>query len=39
VSELIEGHIRSHIVDPDRATALQREAVEELVQVIHAYVK
>jgi DNA-binding FrmR family transcriptional regulator len=39
VSELIEGHIRTHVVDADRASAQQRQAVEELVQVVRAYVK
>lgn len=39
VGELIEGHIRSHVVDPDHIDAHQREAVEELVQVVRAYVK
>ena len=39
VGELIEGHIRSHVVDADRIDAHQREAVEELVQVVRAYVK
>ncbi|AUX26927.1 hypothetical protein SOCEGT47_074970 [Sorangium cellulosum] len=39
VGELIEGHIRTHVVDPERTTATQREAVEELVQIVRAYVK
>jgi DNA-binding FrmR family transcriptional regulator len=39
VSELIEGHIRTHVVDVDRVSAPQRQAVEELVQVVRAYVK
>ncbi|XXX78305.1 metal/formaldehyde-sensitive transcriptional repressor [Sorangium sp. So ce134] len=39
VSELIEGHIRTHVMAGDGATASQREAVEELVQIVRAYVK
>ncbi|MCW5831458.1 MAG: metal/formaldehyde-sensitive transcriptional repressor [Labilithrix sp.] len=39
VGELIEDHIRSHVVDRDRATAPQREAAEELVHIVRAYVK
>jgi DNA-binding FrmR family transcriptional regulator len=39
VVELIEGHIRAHVVDEEHATPPQREAVEELVQVVRAYVK
>lgn len=39
VSELIEAHIRNHVVSPDNATPEQREALEELVQVVRAYVK
>jgi DNA-binding FrmR family transcriptional regulator len=39
VSELIEGHLRTHVVSPERATAAQRAAIEELVQVVRSYVK
>lgn len=39
VGELIEGHIRAHVIDGQRATAPQREAAEELVQIVRAYVK
>ncbi|XXZ42919.1 metal/formaldehyde-sensitive transcriptional repressor [Sorangium sp. So ce327] len=39
VGELIEGHIRTHVIDGERATAPQREAAEELVQIVRAYVK
>ena len=39
VSELIEGHLRTHLVNPRRATAAQREAIEDLVQVVRSYVK
>jgi DNA-binding FrmR family transcriptional regulator len=39
VSELIEGHIRTHVVNPDGVTPPQRQAIEELVQFVRAYVK
>lgn len=39
VSELIEEHIRSHVIDPNRATHPQREAAEELIQVVRRYLK
>jgi DNA-binding FrmR family transcriptional regulator len=39
VSELIEDHIRHHVLDPDEVKPAQRDAVEELVQVVRAYVK
>ncbi len=39
VGELLEGHIRSHVVDPVGSSGAQRQAVEDLVQVVRAYVK
>lgn len=39
VGELIEDHIRNHVLDADPISAKQRDAVEELVQVVRAYVK
>lgn len=39
VGELIEGHIRTHVVDGQRATTPQRQAADELVQIVRAYVK
>ena len=39
VGELIEGHIRTHVIDRDRAAAPQREAAEELIQIVRSYVK
>ena len=40
MAELIEGHIRFHVVDPDhRPTAAQADAVQELIDVIKAYLK
>ena len=39
VGELIEGHIRTHVLDAERATAPQRVAAEELIQIVRSYVK
>lgn len=39
VGELIEDHIRNHVIDAERATSSQRQAVEELVHIVRAYVK
>jgi hypothetical protein len=38
--EVIEGHIRFHVVDPDhRPTSEQAQAAQELIDVIKAYLK
>jgi DNA-binding FrmR family transcriptional regulator len=40
MAEVIEGHIRFHVVNPDRkSNAQEAGAVEELVDVIRAYLK
>lgn len=39
VSELIEGHIRGHVLDGEHATTPQRAAADELVHIVRAYVK
>ena len=40
VGEIVEDHIRFHVIDPDaKVPAKQMQAVEELVEVIRAYVK
>ncbi|MBY0274147.1 metal/formaldehyde-sensitive transcriptional repressor [Candidatus Binatia bacterium] len=39
VGELIEGHIRTHVLDPVESSGAQRQAVEDLVQVVRAYVR
>ena len=37
---LIEGHIRFHVVDPDRRpTTAQAQAAQELIDVVKAYLK
>jgi DNA-binding FrmR family transcriptional regulator len=40
MSEIIEDHVRSHVVDPaDQPTAKQSAAAEELIEVIRSYLK
>jgi DNA-binding FrmR family transcriptional regulator len=40
MAEVIEGHIRFHIVDPDREpTSEHAKAAQELIDIIKAYVK
>jgi DNA-binding FrmR family transcriptional regulator len=40
MGEVIEGHIRFHLVDPDhRPTTEQAQAAQELIDVIKAYLK
>ena len=39
VAEIIEDHIRMHVVDPavERSSSLERRVVEELIDVVQAY--
>jgi DNA-binding FrmR family transcriptional regulator len=40
MAEVMEGHIRLHVVDPERSpTAEQAAAVEQILDVIRAYLK
>lgn len=40
MAELIEGHVRFHVLDPDRkSSAEQLEGAQELIDVIKAYLK
>lgn len=40
VAEIVEDHIRFHVLDPDgKVTAKQKRAAEELIDVVRAYVK
>lgn len=40
MGEVLEGHIREHLIDPDRApTKAEGEALSELVQVLKRYLK
>ena len=40
VAEIIEDHVRFHVLDPDsKPQRKQAEAAEELIEVVRAYVK
>ncbi|MGI8493929.1 MAG: metal/formaldehyde-sensitive transcriptional repressor [Pyrinomonadaceae bacterium] len=40
MAEIIEGHIRFHVIDPNsKPTSEQSEAAEELVDVVKTYLK
>jgi DNA-binding FrmR family transcriptional regulator len=40
VAEIIEDHVRFHVLDPDAGRgSKQAEAAEELIEVVRAYVK
>ena len=40
MSEIIEGHIRFHVVDPSkRPTSAQAKATQELLKVLRSYLK
>jgi FrmR/RcnR family transcriptional regulator, repressor of frmRAB operon len=40
MAEVLEGHIRFHVLDPKSGkNAPQREAAEELIEVVRTYLK
>ena len=40
LAELVEGHIRFHMVDPDRRpTSAEAQAAQELIDVVKGYVR
>lgn len=40
MSEVVEGHIREHVIDPhNRPTRQQTDAAEELIDVLKTYLK
>jgi DNA-binding FrmR family transcriptional regulator len=39
IAEVIEDHIREHVVDPAQADSPQADAAEELIEVVHSYLK
>jgi DNA-binding FrmR family transcriptional regulator len=40
MAELVEGHVRHHMVDPDRRpTSAEAKAAQELIDVVKAYVR
>ena len=39
LSEVLEGHIRFHVVDPKIAAAARTDAGEQLIDIVRAYLK
>lgn len=39
MAEIIEGHIREHVVDPARERGARGRGAEELIEVVQAYLK
>ena len=40
MAEIIEDHVRSHVVDPhNKPTSQQSQAAEELIEVVKSYLK
>jgi Metal-sensitive transcriptional repressor len=38
-AEIIEDHIRMHVVDPDRERGSRAKGAEELIEIVQAYLK
>ncbi len=38
-AELLQEHIRSHVVDAKKSTAQQQHAAEELIEIVNSYFK
>ncbi|HJU29692.1 MAG TPA: metal/formaldehyde-sensitive transcriptional repressor [Candidatus Binataceae bacterium] len=39
MAEIIEDHIREHVVDPDRERGARAKGAEELIEIVQAYLK
>jgi DNA-binding FrmR family transcriptional regulator len=40
MAEVVEDHVRTHLVDPDKnLDALNAEAAEQLIDVVHTYLR
>jgi DNA-binding FrmR family transcriptional regulator len=39
IAEVMEDHIREHMVEPASPDDPRREAAEELIEIVHAYLK
>jgi len=37
IAEVIEDHIREHVIDPERRATTQTQAAEELIEIVHSY--
>jgi DNA-binding FrmR family transcriptional regulator len=39
MAEIIEDHIRMHVVDPDRERGSRAKGAEELIEIVQSYLK
>jgi DNA-binding FrmR family transcriptional regulator len=39
MAEVVEDHVRTHLVDTDKQGALNTEAAEQLLEVVRTYLK
>lgn len=39
MAEIIEGHIRMHVVDPDHERGSRARGAEELIEIVQSYLK
>jgi DNA-binding FrmR family transcriptional regulator len=39
MAEIIEDHIRMHVVDPDRERGARARGAEELIEIVQSYLK
>jgi DNA-binding FrmR family transcriptional regulator len=39
MAEVLEGHVRFHVVDSRQQTASQAEATEELIELVNRYLR
>ena len=39
MAELLEGHIRFHVIDPKKASSEQALATDELIDIVRSYLK
>jgi len=37
IAEVVEDHIREHVIDPERRDGPQGQAAEELIDIMHSY--
>jgi DNA-binding FrmR family transcriptional regulator len=37
IAEVVEDHIREHVMDPERRDTPQGQAAEELIEIVHSY--
>ena len=37
IAEVVEDHIREHVIDPERRDSSQGQAAEELIEIMHSY--